>query len=252
MSIRSACLVVNLSLFCMAVANASVISTYTDQSAWQTALAGSIFSEESFNGAATNFNAASSGNAAGSVSVDLIGGVGDPGPAGLTGTGFLQGEVDSSAVGSGDGVSLTINHGAAIGFGLLGLQNDSASNAAGLNLAEIGLLVDGSAFLVSDLLGLTDSATATGGLDNTPSDAAIPFIGFILDNPLGSFSIVHGDQVYAPGVAGGSEEFYLDGMIFASAASTHQLPAPAPAILLLAGVAGLRFARRNRGAKALI
>lgn len=229
----------------MGVANATVISTYTEQSAWQAALVGSVFSEEGFDGAASNFDAGSSGNAAGAVSVDLIGGVGDPGPTGLTGTGFLQGEVDSSAVGSGDGVSLTINHNPAIGFGLLGLQNDSASNPAGLNLAEIGLLVEGSAFLVSDLLGLTDSATATSGLDNTPSDAAIPFIGFILDNPLGGFSIIHGDQVYAAGVAGGSEEFYLDGLIFASAASTHQLPAPAPAILLLAGVAGVGLMRRG-------
>jgi hypothetical protein len=250
MSVRSACLAAVVSLCSVAVARATVISTYTDQAAWQAALSGTIITTEQFNGVASSFAANSSGNAAGSVSVDLVGGVGDPGPTGLTGSGFLQGEVDSSPIGSDDGLSLNIDHTPAVGIGLLGLQNDSASNPAGLNLVEIGLLIDGSGFLVSDLLGLTDSAATKGALDNAKSDGAIPFLGFILDHAVSSFSIVHGDQLYGPGVAGTSEEFYLDGLMFASQPALRllkqsELPLPSTVALLLIGMVSLRQVRRG-------
>ncbi|ALP52471.1 hypothetical protein Tel_04530 [Candidatus Tenderia electrophaga] len=245
MWIRSICLAAVLPLFSVSVAEATVISTYTDHAAWRTALGGAAISAEGFDGSASSFDAGSSGNAAGSVNVDVIGGVGDPGPTGLTGGGFLQGEVDSSPIGTDDGIGLTIHHVPATGVGLLGLQNDSATSPAGLNLVEIGLQIGAEAFLVSDLLGLTDSASSGGSLGNTPSAAAVPFLGFILDIPLDSFSIVHGDRVYAGGVSGTSEEFYLDGLTFATAVNTSQVPAPAPGLLLLAGIAALRLARRR-------
>lgn len=225
-------------------ANATVISTYTDRSAWETALAGLSFHEETFDGAASSFIANSSANPAGAVTVDLLGGVIDPGPSGLTGSGYFQSEVDDSLIDSThDGLSLSFNHASATGFGLLGLQNDSATNPAGLNLVEISLLVGGDYFLVTDLLGLTDSSTATGELGSQLSGAAVPFIGFILDHAVTEFGVVHSNRVRAGIVSTTSEEFYLDGLVFASSrtglARQFSVPEPGSLLLMLVGFVGL-------------
>jgi len=246
MFIRSVCQMAMLVMLACSTANASVISIYTDRSAWELALAGASFNEESFDGEASSFAANSSANSAGLVSVDMLGGVGDPGPTGLTGGGYFQGEVDSSR----DGLNIRFHHAAATGLGLLGLQNDSASNAGSLDLQELAIFIAGEYFLVSDLLGLTDSSTATGTIGSVENTTAIPFIGFVLDMPIISFIFAHGDQAYAGGVRGASEEFYLDGVVVASQraglARQFSLPEPGSLILLLSGFAVL-FVNKHKG-----
>lgn len=235
---RLVCLTAMLFTSFYGSANATVISTYTDQTAWETALSSSLIFEETFSGGASNFTANSINNSVGIISVDLLGGTGDAGPTGLTDDGYFQSEVDSDGT---DALGITFNHLAGIGLGLLGLQNDSGTTPGGLNLVEIGLLIDGSSFLVTDLLGLTDSATATGNIRNQVSSAAIPFLGFVLDAPVDSFSIVHADLIYAGGVSGNSEEFYLAGLLMAQAS----VPEPAMLILLLSGLTGLVMVRKR-------
>lgn len=241
MSIRPVCLAAMLSVLACGSANAAVISTYTDRTAWEAALAGAVFSQEGFGGDAVSFDANSSGNLIGDISVELIGGVGDPGPTGLTGSGFFQAEVDSRAVDSDQGLSVALHYQPFMGFGLLGLQNDNISNPASLDLQELALSVAGDYFLITDLLGLTDSANMTGSIPVIENDTAIPFIGFVLDVPISSFTFVHADLAYADGVSGATEEFYLDGLVFASAGTgqrmMRQLPEPSVLVLMLSGLA---------------
>ena len=250
------CLLAGVAATTMGTASATVISTYTDRATWEAALTGAVFSEETFDGPASSFSAFSTGNSVGSVTVDLIGGVGDPGPTGLTGTGFFEGEVDSSPIIDSGGLNLRMNHSLFSGFGLLGLQNDSSISAGSLDLQEIGLLVDGSYFLVSDILGLTDSSTATGSISAVENSAPIPFIGFVMDAPISSFLFVHGDQAYAGGVSGATEEFYLDGLVFASSGTqfisniqslnnNNNVPEPGTWALVVAGLAGLGVGKRR-------
>ena len=222
----------------VAGANAAVM-TFTNQVDWEAALAGANILTENFDGAASSFAANSSGNPAGLVTVDMIGGVGDTGPTGLTGTGFFEGEVDSSSFTTGDGLSLNFNRSNILGFALLGLQNDSETTPGGLDLEEIAVEVAGEMFLVSDILGLTDPGDP-GTVPTTENTDPIPFIGFVVDIPIDSFLLKHGDLVRE--VSGGNEEFFLDGLLLAQA----DVPEPGMLGLLGLGLAGFGLYRRRR------
>jgi hypothetical protein len=217
------------------------IITYTDYSAWQAALGGSSQVTEDFNGSASNFSANSTGNSIGTyTTLDLIGGVGDPGPTGLTDDGFLEGEVDSSSFSTSDGLSLQFNASNIFGFGILGLQNDSNSSPGGLDLEEVGIEFGGESFLVSDILGLTNSSDGNS-VSSTENSQPIPFIGFLSDTTASSFSFVHGDSVALGGVSGGNEAFYIDSLVLARA----DVPEPSAIALLALGLTWLGLMRRK-------
>ncbi|MBV6625353.1 MAG: PEP-CTERM sorting domain-containing protein [Rivularia sp. (in: Bacteria)] len=222
-------------------ANANV-SVFTDRTAWENALSGASFETETFDGAQSSFEANSTGNVIGnSLNVDLIGGVGDTGPTGLAGNGFFEGEIDSSGD---DALTLQFNTSSAItGFGILGLQDDSVSSPGGLDLEEIGVEVNGEKFLISDILGLTDSSDGQS-VSTVENVDPISFIGFISDSEINSFNLLHGDLV-APGeVSGGNENFYIDGIV---TASTTPVAVPEPASMLgLLAVTGVGAASLKR------
>ncbi len=224
-----------LFLFCSFSAHASII-TYTDQNAWLAALPSANLVVEDFNGAADNYQANSLDNPLGNLSVSLFGGAGDPGPTGLTGKGFFQSEVDASG---NDQLSIQISFDDAWGFALGGLQNDSLSSPANLNLQEIALTIGSEYWLLSDLFGTAKSDIA--------------FLGFVSDELIDSFQFVHASQL-DPSVSGTSEEFYLDQLTLAlnpgnAAGSSGSSPAsvaePPALFLLLAGLFGLAYMRRS-------
>ncbi|MEM7067040.1 MAG: hypothetical protein AAF572_28235 [Cyanobacteria bacterium P01_B01_bin.77] len=199
----------------------AAVMSFTDRTAWEMALLGNSFEIESFDGDLSRFSANSRGNEVGRfLSVDLVGGIGDPGPTGLTGTGFFEGEVDSSSVSIGDGLALNFNTATPIsGVGILGLQNDSIFNPSGLDLQDIGIEVSGERFLVSDILGLTNSLDGNE-VPTTENTTPIPFIGFTSDVAITNFSFLHGDFVAPGGVNGTAQEFYIDGLVVASASAS--------------------------------
>ncbi|MBE9067122.1 hypothetical protein IQ260_10690 [Leptolyngbya cf. ectocarpi LEGE 11479] len=219
----------------------AAVMTFTDQAAWEMALSGNLFETESFDGDLSSFSANSSGNGVGRfLTVDLAGGIGDPGPTGFTGTGFFEGEVDSSSVSTGDGLALSFNTANPIsGFGILGLQNDSEQNPSGLDLQDIGIEVNGERFIVSDILGLTNSRDGNE-VPTTENMAPIPFIGFTSDVAITSFSFLHGDFVAPGGVNGTAQEFYIDGLVVASASASTSVPESTSVLGLLAmGIFGI-------------
>ena len=217
------------------VANAAVM-TFTNQVDWEAALGGANILTETFDGAASSFAANSVGNPAGLVTVDVIGHVGDSSNQGLTGTGFFEGEVDSDGS---DAASLNFNRSNIFGFALLGLQNDSETTPGSLDLEEIAVEVAGEMFLVSDILGLTDPADP-GEVPTTENTDPIPFIGFVVDSPIDSFLLKHGDLVRE--VSGERENFFLDGLLLAQA----DVPEPGMLGLLGLGLAGFGLYRRRR------
>ena len=224
-------------------ANAAVM-VFTDQTLWENALTGGVFQTENFDGAASNFLPNSSGNVVGTfLTVDVIGHDGDISRQGLTGTGFFEGEVDSSSITTSDGAELVFNFGTPIkGFGLLGLQNDSVTSPGGLDLEEIGIEVNGESFLVSDILGLTNSSNGNS-VSTVENTASIPFLGFVSDTEITSFKLLHGDEVAPGGVSGGNEEFFVDGLVVATAST----PEPTTLLsLLVVGGLGLSLKRKKQ------
>lgn len=216
----------------------TTVTVFTDQVLFEAALTTSV--TEDFNGAASDFAENSSGNSIGTqTTVDLIGGVGDPGPTGLIGNGFFQGEVD--ALGD-DPLSLNFNTGHVFGFGLVGLQNDSNSDPGGLDLEEIGIEFAGYSFLVSDLLGLTNSSDGQR-VQNVDSTGPV-FIGLLADVAQTGFSLVHGDDAAPGAVVGNTEEFFVDALVLATAPGVAAVPLPAGLPFLLAGLGGFAALRR--------
>ena len=224
-------------------ANAAV-TTFTNQSDWLAARGGANVLTETFDGAASSFPANSIDNPAGLVTVDMIGGFGNVGSTGLTGTGFLQGKVDSSPIGT-DGLSLKLNRTGLLGFALFNLRSGPDSSDGLLDLQEIGFAVAGESFLLSDILGLSDPSDP-GEVPEFNSAAPVPFVGFIVDSAIDSFILQHGDLVRP--VAGGRESFLLDGLALAHAKDPgggSDVPAPAMLMLLGMGLVGLGIARRR-------
>jgi len=97
----------------------ATVLTFTDQAAWEAALPGATFLTETFDGPANSFAPNSFGNPAGLVTIDIDGGDDDSGPTGITGTGFLQGELDSSGPGE---LKIDFNRPNMIGVAFLGFQ----------------------------------------------------------------------------------------------------------------------------------
>lgn len=155
-------------------ANADVI-TFTNEAAWVAALGGATTTTETLDGAASSFAANSTGNVIGSgLTLDLIGpAVGnDTGPTGSTGHGQLQFEVDG---GGGDALDILINGPQMIGFALLNLTDDSLTSPEG-KLHELGVLVAGSGFLISDILGI--STDVSGQTQLTRRGGAVHWLHF--------------------------------------------------------------------------
>ncbi len=227
-------------------ASAAVVA-YTDFSAWQTAVSGNgSITTEDFNGPASSFSANSSGNVIGAqTTVALDGGFLDAGPTGLTGNGYFRGEVDSSSKFLSDGLGLDFSFATAVGgFALNDFRSIDFGKGKGLMLQEIGIVVAGQSYLLSDLLGLTDS---TDGRNVKKEKAKGPvFLGFASDTDLSGFSLIHGDFVAAGYVSGNNEEFMIGSLSLASPApSTVPVPAALPMLMAGLGVFGVIGWRRQ-------
>ncbi len=213
--------------------SAIAITTYTDRTAWENALSGFSIFDETFDGAASDFGANSSGNIVGDLAIDIIGHGNDSDRQGLTGTGFFAGEVDSSDIVTSDGATVRFNL-PSFGFALIGLQDDSMSSPD-LNVHELGVLLLGQSFLLSDVLGLT------GPNDSSAPDAQVPFLGFVSDTQFTSFDLVHGYRIRS--VSGSSQDFWLAGLAYSSAT-----PVSEPSLLALfgLGLAGIALSRKKK------
>jgi hypothetical protein len=235
-------LLIGASLSISAASTHASLITFTNETEWLAALAPHSLTRELFTGAASQFVANSNGNVLGSTTVDIVGGINDSGPSGLTGTGYLQGEVDANR---NTALSMTFHIPDSQGFALLGLQNDSASNAGGLHLEEIAIDVGGQQWLISDILGLSHVDDALP-IPNTTLDDAIPFIGFVSSESLNQWSLIPGEQVRD--VSGNTEEFYLQGVQYAQTLGDQsggvEVPEPSSALLMLTGLLGLARVRR--------
>jgi len=215
-------------------ASATVI-TYTSQSSWLAALSGAAVTTETFDGASSSFDENTSDNIIGTnLTLDL----GDTGPTGLTGSGQLEFEVDSSSTSSGQGLEINIKSTVFYGFALLNLT-DNESSSPTVNLHEIAIIIDGFGFLLSDILGLTSFP------ETSSEDAIAPFIGFISTVEISSFQFVHGDAIRD--VTGSYESFWLDGLSIARS-MPNPMPASAPATLAIFGIglARLGWSRRKK------
>lgn len=228
-----------------APATAAVVA-YTDFDSWQAAV-GAIAVTENFNGNFQSVQGNTTGNAIGSqLTFDLIGGVSDPGPSGITGSGFFQSEVDSSLS---NGLKAEFHFGGSYtAFAIDGLQDDSTTPGT-LTVSEISMIVGGEAFVVSDVLGLTDSSS--GSLDRFNVTGGGTFVGFVSSTAMTGFSIVHTDEATFYGASGSTEEYYIDQMHLAGAVvasvpiSSVPVPAALPLLALGMGVFGVMGWRRR-------
>ncbi|MEM9736111.1 MAG: hypothetical protein AAF908_05855 [Pseudomonadota bacterium] len=245
-----------------ASAEAATISVFTDRGAWETAVTqqqtfGEIVVED-FSGPRRDFLRASTGNQIGSqTTLDVLSTV-EPGnpppPAFITGTGALQ--IITIGTSTSAPISYRLNVGGVHGFALTGTFVAPILQANRIiEYQELGIRVAGQSFIVSDILGLTDSsngqpvpAIRRRGLPlSNPGDIeAVPlFIGFASDMPLGSFELVHGDLVVPQGVPGSFEVSSVDDLVLATA-----IPLPAGLPLLAAGLGLFAMLRRRRRAGA--
>ncbi len=228
----------------------AIVSTFTNQADWEAALAGAAFLTEDFDGPASSFASNSTGNPLGPVTVDLEGnGEGPPDNPGLTGTGFFLVELDSDDQETSDGLELQFNRPNMLGVAFLGLQDEGGTNLT-LDLEEIGFDfgtggVPGFEFLACEVLSLCTPAPPTDVVD-TLTEGVIPFIGFVFDAPRDDFELNHGDAIRNLTVDGDSEDFLIDRLIVAEAATA--VPEPGAVALLGVGLIGLIWTRRRRRA----
>ena len=228
MTIQSRSVFFALFLFISGPLQAAII-TYLNEPDWLLALSGQAILYEEFSGKKSSFSANSSANALGPLSVSLIGGIRDSGPTGLTGKGFFQGEVDSEGD---DALLLKFLFAPTYGFALTDLQNDSVDVPQTLQLDELAIAIGTEHWLLGDLSG-SDSNN-------------MPFLGFVSDQPVDSFTLFHAALV-SP-ITRTSEEFYLDGFSLAIAPSSVSEP-PVTMLLLVGLVAYFRVSRTGRGGK---
>ncbi|MEJ6397149.1 VPLPA-CTERM sorting domain-containing protein [Yoonia sp. 208BN28-4] len=244
-TIKSIALVASLTL---AHSASAAVVAYTDYNTWLSAVsAAGPTTNQAFNGNASSFAANSTGNVIGSrTTVDLDGGLFDTGPTGLDGSGSFRGEVDSSSKTLSDGLGLNFNFDSGVsGFGLRNFRTAPSAFDNSLSLNEIGISVAGTSYLLSDLLGLTNSSD--GNFVNQTTTTNGVFVGFVSDTDLTGFSLIHGDFV-APGfVSGGNEEFLIGSLRLAGPVPST-VPVPAALPMLLAGLAafGAMGWRRKR------
>lgn len=239
-------LIITTSLFIVVSVNTAFagVVAYTDKTLWENALAGNTFATNEFDGSEMYFLENSLNNDLGTaINIDLIGGVGDPGPTGIAGNGFFQGEVDSSSFDSSDGLTLKFNTSDIYGLAFEGIQDSSVSSPGGLDLEEIGFAILGEQFLLSDILGLSNSSDGTE-VPTTENTQAIPFIGFVSSSLFTAIELLHGDFVAPGSVSGSNEAFYIDSMTLAG----PNLSVPAPSSAMLFAVVVLFSLRRYASA----
>ena len=220
-------------LFCLifSSAHASII-VFTDFEDWKSSFSNSQLIIEDFEGGASNFLADSVDNQVGTLSINVNGGVGDPGPTGLTGNGYFQSEVDSSGD---DELSVSFNFVDSWGFALFGLQNDSLSNISSLALDELAISTGSGNWIVSDIIG--------------KSESALPFLGFASDELIKSFTLFHAAKI--SDVTRTSEEFYIDRLAIASAGSVALSVAEPPVVSILLMGLVLLWAGRLKVSKSI-
>lgn len=114
----------------------SSIVHFTDQAVWQAQLGNASLVTDDFVGDKQELPANTVNYSLGFSSISLLGGVGEPGPTGLTGKGYLSGEVDAKDE---DRLLLEFSFVPVKAFALTGLINDSLSSSDNLNLQEIAI-----------------------------------------------------------------------------------------------------------------
>jgi len=177
--------------------------------------------EDDFNGDKINFLEKSQLNNLGFSKLSLNGGVGDAGPTGLVGNGFLRGEVDGKGS---DRLSLNFSFASVYGFAFEGLQNNSTYSPKNLDLRDIVISVSSQQWVLSELY------------KQDKSD--IPFLGFVSSEILNGFSLLSTYET-KPGYTREGENFYLDQLVFAKQLSV--VSEPSALALILLGVFGLRL-----------
>jgi hypothetical protein len=179
--------------FLLSVPAQAAISVFTDETSWAHALSDVRFSVEAFDGVPVDMP----GNSTlvlDFIEITLHGGNSDSGPTGITDEGFFQGEMDAGS----DPLSLDFSFSPSSGFALIDLRNDSLSTPQNLSLDEIALVIGSQTWFLDDF----------GGDVND-----LPFFGFVSDQSLDGFSLVH--SATFDHVNRYSEEFYLGALTLA-------------------------------------
>ncbi|MBL7004091.1 MAG: hypothetical protein ISR69_08700 [Gammaproteobacteria bacterium] len=201
----------------------STIIVVNDKTQWLSYFNASSVVENNFDGIQQDF-IANSTNSLDYFNLSLVGGVADE-STGITGDGFLQGEVDYSGS---DQLELDFSFDASFGFAFTDFRNDSISNPSALDLSEIAILVGTEHWVLSEIV------------HQQYSD--IPFLGFVFDSTISGFTMAHSQGVRSS-MTRTSEEFYIGSFLLAKQAALISEP---PTYLLLFFIAYPIFIRRKK------